>query len=486
MFQDIGNNLVSFLVDGFYLITVIFTVVLVIQQKGDPLKTISWLLVILLLPYAGIVLYFFFGKNYRKEKIFSRKEFSDVEHMKKLSLDQFINLPNNDIFKNEKLRSKINIMRLLLNSSKSLVTEYNKVDVLQNGHATFDAIIEAIEKAKHHIHLEYYIIEDDHIGNLIRKLLIKKAKENVEVRFIYDDVGCWGLPNHFIESMSEAGIEMYSFLPVRFPSFTNKINYRNHRKIIVVDGSIGFVGGLNIADRYIQGVEEIGIWRDIHLRLEGEAVHSLQVVFMVDWYFVSEEIVHGDVYFPVTHIKEHHLVQITTSGPDSDWASIMQAYFAAIASAQSSIFICSPYFLPNESILTALKSASLSGLDVRIILPARSDSKMVFWSSRSYVSELLEAGIKIYFYEKGFPHSKLLIVDGVLCSVGTANMDIRSFDQNFEVSALIYDEAITQELLESYLTDLKNSTEIKLEDWEKRPRWDSIKESVARIFSPLL
>jgi cardiolipin synthase len=286
--------------------------------------------------------------------------------------------------------------------------------------------------------------------------------------------------------MTDAGIDTYPFLPVRFPLLTNKINYRNHRKIVVVDGKIGFVGGLNIADRYLQGSEELGIWRDTHLRLEGEAVYSLQVVFLVDWYFVSDEIVKGEAYFPPNQVQEHHFVQITTSGPDSDWASIMQAYFAAISSAQSTIYISTPYFMPNEGIITALKTASLSGLDVRILLPSRSDSKIVFWSSRSYVSELLEAGIKIYFYEKGFPHSKLLLVDGVLCSVGTANMDIRSFDQNFEVSALIYDEAITLELQRTYLSDLQNSTEIHLETWEKRPRWHQIGENVARIFSPLL
>ena len=486
MFQDLLGNTYKLIVDGFYIITVAFTVVLIIQQKGDPLKTISWLLVIFLLPIAGIILYFFFGKNYRKEKIFSRKGLIDLEQMRLLSDDQFVNLPNKDIFLSEKVRSKMNIMRLLLKSSKSLLTEKNKVTVLQNGRETFDSIIEAIENAKHHIHLEYYIIDDDHIGNLIRKLLIKKVQEGVKVRFIYDDVGCWSLPKHFVDSMTDGGIEVYSFLPVRFPQLTNKINYRNHRKIVVVDGSIGFMGGLNIADRYLQGSEELGIWRDTHLRLEGEAVNSLQVIFLVDWYFVSDEIVKGEPYFPPNLVDEHHFVQITTSGPDSDWASIMQAYFAAISSAKSTIYISTPYFMPNEGIITALKTASLSGLDVRILLPARSDSKVVFWSSRSYVSELLEAGIRIYFYEKGFPHSKLLLVDGVLCSVGTANMDIRSFDQNFEVSALIYDEAITMDLQRSYLTDLQNSTEIILEEWEKRPKWDGVKESVAQIFSPLL
>jgi cardiolipin synthase A/B len=486
MFQEIFGNTYKFLVDGFYIITVAFTVILIIQQKGDPLKTISWLLVIFLLPVVGIILYFFFGKNYRKEKIFSRKGLLDLEQMRLLSDDQFKSLPSRTIFLNDKIRSKINIMRLLLNSSKSLLTEKNQVTVLQNGRATFDSIIDAIEAAKHHIHLEYYIIDDDHIGNLIRKLLIKKAGEGIFVRFIYDDVGCWSLPKHFIDSMVDAGIDVYPFLPVRFPLLTNKINYRNHRKIVVVDGTIGFVGGLNIADRYLQGIEDLGIWRDTHLRLEGEAVNSLQIIFLVDWFYVSEEILKGDPYFPATTIEEHHLVQITTSGPDSDWASIMQAYFAAISSAQSYIYISTPYFMPNESILTALKTASLSGLDVRILLPAKSDSKMVFWSSRSYVSELLEAGIKIYFYQKGFPHSKLLLVDGILSSVGTANLDIRSFDQNFEVSALIYDESITKDLEQSYLNDLQNSTEIMLSVWEQRSRREGILESIARIFSPLL
>lgn len=486
MFQNLASNIVQLLISGIYVITVFFTVILVIQQKGDPLKTISWLIVILLLPYFGIILYFFFGKNYRKEKIFSRKGLSDQEHIKELSAAQFNSLPEIDLIKNQKLHGKINIMRLLLNSSKSLVTQKNRVKVLENGRATFDSIIEAIENAKHHIHLEYYIIEDDHIGNLIRKLLIKKAGEGVQVRFIFDDVGCWSLPKHFVDSMADAGIDIYPFLPVRFPTFTNKINYRNHRKIVVIDGSIGFLGGLNIADRYLQGLEGMGIWRDTHLRLEGEVVQSLQAIFLADWYFVSDNVIRGEEYFPDTMIEENHLVQVTASGPDSDWASIMQAYFAAISSAKSSIYICTPYFMPNESILTALKTASLSGLDVRILLPDKSDSKIVFWSSRSYVSELLEAGIKIYFYTKGFPHSKLLLVDGVLCSVGTANLDIRSFDQNFEVSAIIYDEEITIDLQLSYLSDLLNSKEITLEQWEKRPKTDQLKEAIARIFSPLL
>jgi cardiolipin synthase len=485
-FQELFGERVSLVLEIIYFLTIAFMVILIIQQKGDPLKTISWLLVLFVLPVIGIVFYFFFGKNYRKEKIFSRKGIADLEQMRILTQDTLIGLPQSNLFRIKKLHQKMNIMRLLLNSSKSLVTEFNRVKVLNNGVNTFEAIFKAIENAKDHIHLEYYIIDDDKIGNQLRELLIKKAKEGIKIRLIYDDVGCWSLPDEFIESMTEVGIEVYPFLPVRFPTLTYKINYRNHRKIVVIDGQTGFVGGLNIADRYLEGNPTYGIWRDTHLQIEGEAVSSLQVVFLIDWFFVSEQIIRESKYFVTEKADEHHLVQITASGPDSDYASIMQAYFAAIASAQSSIYISSPYFLPNESILTALKTASLSGVDVRILLPSRSDSRIVFWATRSYVSELLEAGVNIYFYEKGFPHSKLLIVDGVLSSVGTANMDIRSFDQNFEISALIYDEAISKELQEYYLTDLSNSSHITLDTWEKRPRWDSIRESVARIFSPLL
>jgi cardiolipin synthase len=484
--QDIFGEQVTLVLEIIYFLTIAFTVVLIIQQKGDPLKTISWLLVLFLLPVIGIVFYFFFGKNYRKEKIFSRKGISDLEQMRILVQDTFIGLPHSNLFKNKKLHQKMNIMRLLLNSSKSLVTEFNRVKVLNNGVNTFEALFKAIENAKDHVHLEYYIIDDDKLGNKLRELLIRKANEGIKIRLIYDDVGCWSLPDDFIESLKAAGIEVHSFLPVRFPTLTYKINYRNHRKIVIVDGQIGFVGGLNIADRYLEGHPDYGIWRDTHLQIEGEAVSSLQVVFLIDWFFVTAQVIRDEKYFKTEKSDEHHLVQITASGPDSDYASIMQAYFAAIASAQSSIYISSPYFLPNESILTALKTASLSGVDVRILLPARSDSKVVFWATRSYVTELLEAGINIYFYEKGFPHSKLLIVDGVLSSVGTANMDIRSFDQNFEISALIYDEAISTELQQYYLIDLSSSSHITLDTWEHRPRWDSIRESVARIFSPLL
>jgi len=465
--------------------TAVSIIFLIIIQKGDPLRTISWIMVMIALPLIGIFLYVFFGRNYRKEKIFSRKGLAELERFGSLIEEQYSKITADETNADDAISSKKHLMTLALKNSKAVLTLNNKLDVLNNGKETFDAIKEELEKAKHHIHLEYYIIEADETGIQIRDILIKKAKEGIEVRLIYDDVGSWSLDEEFLLPLTNAGVEYYPFMPVRFPRFTNKINYRNHRKIIVIDGEVGFVGGLNIADRYIKGNSKIGNWRDTHLRIHGEAANALQVIFLTDWYFVSDIYLVGDQYLKRKKPKETCLMQIITSGPDSDWASIMQVYFYAISSAKKHVYISSPYLLPNESILTALKTVALSGVDVRIMLPKKSDSHLVFWASLSYVSELLEAGIKVYFYTAGFNHGKLLMVDSVFVSVGTANMDIRSFDQNFEVNALIYDTEVAEKMEADFLTDLFNCDITLLEEWNKRPKWHLVQESFSRLFSPL-
>jgi len=483
MYSLIQNDLLKVL----YIVTIVFMVILVIQQRGDPMKTIAWLLVVTFLPFLGIILYFYFGKNYRKEKIFSRKELTDSKQIKLLTKYQPGEKLDSTYFSDEAVANKLHIMKMLYNSDKVLLTERNRVKILVDGKMTFEHIISELEKAEHHIHLEYYIIEDDRIGNDIRNILIRKALEGLEVRVIYDDIGCWSLSDQYIQSLQNAGVQIFPFMPVRFPFFTNKINYRNHRKIIVIDGKVGFVGGMNIADRYISGSGELGPWRDTHLKIEGEAVYSLQSVFLLDWYFVSKRNIHDqDQYFPPVKISDRHLMQIVASGPDSDWASIMQTFFSAIATAKSYIYISTPYFLPNESILTALRTASLSGVDVRMLLPEQSDSKLVHWSSFSYISQLLDAGVKVYLYRKGFTHSKLMMVDDVFCSIGTANMDIRSFDQNFEINALIYHQHIGIAMRNIFMNDIKDLKYIDINQWNERSRWVVFRESVARLFSPLL
>lgn len=475
-------NLVTIL----YFLTVVFIAILIILENRNPEKTISWILVLVLLPFAGVVIYLFFGQEYRKTKMFSRKGLKDLERLRNLTMEQLDNLTASNFETSEKLNAKKRLMNLLLSNSNAILTNDNEVQILRNGEETFPEIFKTIEQAKHHIHLEYYIIEDDRIGNRLRELLIKKAEEGVKVRLIFDDVGSWKLRKKFIRSMSEAGIRIDCFMKVRFPMLTSRVNYRNHRKIMVVDGTTAFVGGLNFADRYLDGKPGIGAWRDTHLKVIGGGATALQIIFMADWYFVSKEILKGDEYFKPFESGSGKLVQMVASGPDSDWESISQAYFTAISSATESVYISTPYLMPTSDIVTALKTSALGGIDVRIIVPGISDAITPKWGTNSYIEELLEAGVKVYFYRAGFIHSKVIIADGIFSSVGTANLDFRSLETNFEVNAMIYDEEIAQILTKQFLDDQSKSELILLDEWRKRPRINKIKESFSRILSPML
>lgn len=468
-----------------FIASVITTFILILNNR-DPVKTVSWILVVWLLPYIGLFFYFLFGQYYRKQKIFSRKGLKDLERIGRVSQRQIRDLKSTDLLQDGKIKSKVNIMTLLLNNSKAILTEWNEVKVFGNGRNTFDAMLDAITKATDHIHIEFYRWESDDIGEEFKNALISKAKEGVRIRMIYDDVGSWKLSKVYLKSLRDAGVRVYAFMPVSFPWFTSTMNYRNHRKILVIDGKVGFVGGINIADKYASGTKKLGEWRDTHLGIRGEAVNSLQTIFSMDWYFVSGYIIGNHPrYFPKVNVQLRNLLQITASGPDSDWASIFQAYLVAISSARKYVYISTPYFSPNESIRNVLHAQALSGIDVRILLPANSDSTVAYWNSLSYISRMLDAGIKVYLYEKGFNHSKVLMVDDIFTSVGTANFDNRSFDLNFEVNALIYNEKITLEMVEMFQDDLKYSRRILPSEWKSRPLNQKIKESTCRILGPL-
>ena len=469
-----------------YFVIIAVTVIVIVHDLRDPVKALSWILVVTLLPVVGLVFYMVFGRNYRKEKIFNRKELEDFKQMENLCRVQLQELVDPEIQHIEPIEANKDIITLLLNNNRALLTVHNKVKILNDGRSKFDELFEAIRGAESSIHLEYYIIENDRIGTELIELLAQKVADGVEVRLIFDDVGSWGIKRRHVRNMRRMGINVCCFMPVVFPWLTSKLNNRNHRKIAVIDGKIGFTGGINVADRYIDGTK-FGPWRDTHLRIEGDAVNMLQAIFMTDWYFVSgRELLNDEKYFPKSRIRSRSPMQIASSGPDSDWASIMQAFFAAINKARKSIYIASPYFLPNQAILTAMKVAALSGIDVRVMLPYRSDSKIVYWATRSYIGEMLEAGIKVYFYCNGFNHSKLLIIDDNFCSVGSANMDIRSFEDNFEVSAIMYDPKVAEELTRQFMRDIDSSVAVTPEAWENRPRLHAIYESVARLGSPLL
>lgn len=484
-FPELGLHLQG-IINIVYLLTVIFIATLIVLENRSPIKTISWILVLILLPFAGIIIYMFFGQEYRKKKMFSRKGLHDLEKLRKLTQSQLDQLPKNYLALSDAIYQKRRLMNLLLANSNAILSDDNEIKILRNGEQVYPAMFQAMEEARHHIHLQFYIVDNDVVGNQLRELLIRKANAGVEVRFIYDDVGSWKLPKKYIRSLREAGVKIDCFIKVRFPMLSSKVNYRNHRKIVVVDGKTAFVGGLNIADRYLNGTKILGPWRDTHLMLKGGAATGLQVIFMADWYFVSKEILRGDKYFHALEHGKGKIVQIAASGPDSDWESLSQAYFTAIASAHDKVYIATPYLIPNTEIGSAMKAAALSGIDIRILLPGRSDAIIPKWGTHSYVAELLEAGVKIYFYQPGFMHSKLMVVDGVFSSVGTANLDFRSMETNFEVNAMIYNERTARELEKHFMNDLRQSREIILSEWEQRPRLSKAKESFARLLSPLL
>lgn len=347
------------------------------------------------------------------------------------------------------------------------------------------ALMRDISRARHHIHLEFYIFEDDAVGRLVRDLLVDKARQGVEVRLLYDDVGSWDVPNGFYDRMRSEGIEVRGFLKVRFPLFTSKVNYRNHRKVAVIDGRTGFIGGMNIAERYLKGLS-FGAWRDTHLRIEGPAVYGLQSNFLLDWFFMENSLLTASKYYPASTLAGTALVQTVTSEPVGEWRAIMQGLVLAITSAKRYFYIQTPYFMPNEPILSALQTAALAGVDVRLMIPARSDSRLTHLGSMSYLEDVLKAGVKVFFYEKGFLHSKMMVSDDMLSTVGSTNMDFRSFEHNFEINAFVYDEQTAWYVKERFLLDQRDSRPVRLKEWRERPFGEKFKESVVRLLSPLL
>jgi len=381
------------------------------------------------------------------------------------------------------------LVDLFVNQNMSLPFKDNIVDIMTDGYAFFPELLKDIASATHHIHIDMYIIEEDALGNLVADALIDKAREGVRVRIIYDDVGCWRVRRHFFERMREEGIEVLPYLPVHFPTFTSKVNYRNHRKLIVIDGRVGYIGGMNIALRYVNTA-----WRDTMLRLEGGVVYSLQRAFLVDWYFVDRTLISDRVYYPqllgadgLEPIVNNCLAQIVTSGPTTPYPEIMQGYVRAITAARRYIYIETPYFLPNEPVLFALKTATLAGIDVCLLCPHRSDARFTEWASRSYLRELHEAGARIYLYEAGFLHSKLMVIDDALSTCGSTNVDFRSFENNFEANIFIYDEGTALRLKKVFLDDLSHSTSLAdVPNWTHPKFFQRLWESLTRLLSPLL
>lgn len=471
------NQIFTVTFDILFVLAVIGTALVVVLDNRNPVKTLAWVLVLCFLPVVGLVFYYFFGRSNRKEKLIGKKGYTRLTRrpMEEFQAQKAFHCPD----------EQHQLMRFFRQVNQALPFEGNRVEVYTEGSSMLLALLRAIAQAQHHIHLQFYIFEDDAVGRLLRDALIDKARQGVEVRLLYDDVGCWKVPHAFFDEMRGAGIEARSFLKVRFPVFTSKVNYRNHRKIVVVDGRLAFTGGMNIALRYLKGLPW-GAWRDTHIRVEGKAVYGLQTAFLTDWYVVDRTLITSARYFPEIESCGDSLVQIVTSDPVGEWRDIMQGLLIAISSARKYFYIQTPYLLPTEPILCALKTAALAGVDVRIMIPARADTRLTHLGSLSYLEEMMQAGVKIYFYEKGFLHSKLMVSDDTLSTVGSTNMDFRSFEHNFEVNAFMYDEAMARRLKEVFLKDQKDALLLQRKHWMKRPWYQKAEESMVRLLAPLL
>ena len=477
----ISWNVILFAV---YQVIVILAIIHVVMDNRQPAKTMAWALVIWFVPVVGLVFYLFFGLNTRKEKYISQRS---LDQLSKRSMLEFVE--QKDLQLPVEHRQLID---LFVNGNFSLPFKDNVVEVYNDGYAFFPALLAEIAKAESHIHIDMYIIADDPLGCLLSDALIDKARQGVEVKLIYDDVGCWNVSHQFFERMRDEGVEVVPFLPVRFPSFTSKVNYRNHRKLIVIDGHIGFIGGMNVALRYVKGTGTQP-WRDTMLKVEGMGVYGLQRAFLIDWYFCDRTLISDRKYYPPFHLSEAQasgplsLAQTVVSGPVSPYPEIMQGYVRIILSAKRYVYLETPYFLPTEPVLFALKTASAAGVDVRIIVPYRSDAKWVEWASRSYLREVVESGVTVMLYKAGFLHSKLLVCDDTICSCGSTNVDIRSFENNFESNIFLYGETAARQLREVFQADERQS--VALQDMPQRMHPKFMKrlwESLVRMMSPLM
>ena len=478
----------------FLLALLIFNVVLsglvVFFERRNPASTWAWLLVLLFVPVLGFIAYMIFGRNSKREKMFREKTQYDKEVYYKYLLHDVhsaeqIKRQKEFIEKGELVEEEYltDLAQLHLNSG-NWMTFNNQVEYFNSGKEKFEALVQDIRNAKKFIHLEYYIWRGDRLGTRLVEELTKKAAEGVEVRILYDSIGNARLPRYFFDELHQAGGYTAAFLP----RFVVRLNYRNHRKLAIIDGEIGYIGGFNVGDEYLGIVQRYGPWRDTHLRFQGDAIDQMQMRFIKDWNFTAKDgfIRLSDTYFPQRAQFDGVRTQIVSSGPDTQWKNIRNGYFKMINEAESHIYLTTPYFVPDDGIFEALRVAALSGLDVRILIPGNPDHFFVYWASMSYLGELLEAGVRVYQYEKGFIHAKVLTIDGVVSSVGSANMDIRSFELNFEVNAFMYDEAVTARLEQDFQNDLRSSVEITKEWYHRRRWWFKVHEAIARLISPML
>lgn len=480
-------TIITILLAFFFILNFILSGAVIFLERRNIGATWAWLLVLLFIPVAGFIIYLVFGQNLSRRRIFYWKDQEKIG-IKEISHRQIELLRNNAFpFHDERTVQYKELVYMLLVNDDAVMSHDNEVEIFIDGEDKFQSLFEDVKRATNHIHLVYYIVRNDSLGQKLVKLLTEKAKEGVKVRFLYDDMGSRKLPRKFFKELIEAGGEVAAFFPAKIPMLNLRVNFRNHRKLAIIDGSVGYIGGFNIGDEYLGLDKKFGYWRDTHLKITGKAVYAMQTRFVLDWNQASsKEIRYEERYFPDIQSVGYTDVQIVSSGPDSEWEQIKNGYIKMINEAKKYIYMQTPYFIPDDSLLNALKIAILSGVDVRLMIPNKPDHMFVYWATYSNVGELLKTGAKVYIYENGFIHAKMLIVDGKIATVGTANIDNRSFRLNFEVNAFLYSHHLSKKLEMIYKADMEKSKELTLEDYLQRPKSIRFKESVSRLLSPIL
>lgn len=470
-----------------FVVNMILAIIIIFIERKDASATWAWILILFFIPFLGFIIYLFLGQNLTRERLFR------WEGIRKIGLEDLIAKQVEQIknpehkFNNKIIDENRQLIYMHLINNGAVLTKNNDVDIFIDGEDKFKSLLKDIHQAKDHIHIQYYIFRHDGIGKKIIRALTEKAKQGVKVRILFDDLGSRRLKRKHFRELEESGGEVGVFFPSRFTPINLRLNYRNHRKLVIIDGRIGYIGGFNVGDEYL-GLRKLGYWRDTHLRIIGPTVNAMQTRFILDWNQASKQyyIDYEERYFPQMEGKGNVPIQIVSSGPDSEWEQIKNGYIRMIASAKKSIYIQTPYFIPDKSLLDALRIAALSGIDVKIMIPNKPDHPFVYWATYSYVGEILKTGAKVYIYENGFLHAKKIVVDHSVSTVGTANIDIRSFKLNFEVNAFIYDESISRKLATIFHNDLKNSSELTMKKYNERSKIIRFKESISRLLSPIL
>lgn len=478
----------QFIMAHLVIINIFLSLVIIFFQRRSPLTVWTWLLILYFIPILGFVLYLVIGQDYHKSRMFRAKEVDG-------ELNYAVRRQEERIFKkrlrlaNPEMRRFENLILYNLGAGQAVLTDNNDVRIYTDGKEKFRALIDEMKQARCYIHMQYYIIRNDELWKKIEPVLTQKVREGVEVRILFDSMGCRSMRNRDWNRLERAGIQVAEFFPALLGQLQFRVNYRNHRKIVVIDGRIGFVGGFNVGREYLGYNKKFGYWRDTHLCIEGAAVTSLAVRFVLDWnYAAKENLFLQDKLFEIPdYVRNgHDPVQIISSGPDSQTKTIHDNYLRLIHSAKDHVYIQTPYLIPDESILDALMIAARSGVDVRIMVPCKPDHAFVYWATYSYVGQLVQAGAKCYVYNNGFLHAKTLCVDGMVACVGTANMDIRSFSLNFEVNAVIYSERTVQRLERAFETDQLKCTHVTRKIYDQRGLVIRVKEQFSRLLSPLL